>query len=97
MKGTIVPPPPHMTPPPLQVFDFQHGLLFGEMNRLQVSAVHTNVTHPLELSFWGSAPTPVLQVTQGSRHTQHYHAHREPTRWPEGRHNSRLINYASVS
>lgn len=34
----------------LQIFDFQHGLLLGEMDRLQVSAVHSMVPPPLELS-----------------------------------------------
>lgn len=65
----------------LQVFDFQHGFLFGEMHCLQISAVYSVIAPPLELSFWGSAPTPVLQVTQGSRHWHCHHTQREPTNW----------------
>ena len=54
--------------PFIQVFNFEHGLLFGEMNCLQVSAMHSVVRPLLELSFRCPAPTPVLQVTQGSRY-----------------------------
>lgn len=67
--------------PFIQVFNFEHGLLFGEMNCLQVSAMHSVVMPLLELSFRSPAPTPVLQVTQGSRYWQQYHTHCEPTHW----------------
>lgn len=54
--------------PFIQVFNFEHGILFGEMNCLQVSAMYSVVMPLLELSFRGPASTPVLQVTQGSRY-----------------------------
>lgn len=73
----------HRAPSPAkpfsQVFNFQHGLLFGKMNCLQVSAVYSMITPLMEHSFRGSAPTPVLQVTQGGRHTQQHDSHCEPT------------------
>lgn len=65
----------------LQVFDFQHRLLFGEMYCLQVSAVNGMIAPPLELSVWGPAPTPVLQVTQGSRHRHPQHTDQKPAHW----------------
>ncbi|TNN69470.1 hypothetical protein EYF80_020304 [Liparis tanakae] len=60
------------------VFDFQHGFLFGEMHRLQVPAVHSMVAPPVELRIGGSAPTPVLQVTQGRRRCHRHHTHCDP-------------------
>lgn len=81
----------------LQVFDFQHGFLFGKMHRLQVFAMHSMIAPLLDLCFWGSARAPVLQVTQGSRHCQRHHTNWEPTHWNQrGTQNSKLINYSRV-
>lgn len=69
----------------LQVFDFQHSLLFTEVHRLQISAVYGMVMPFLEFRFWGSAPAPVLQVAQGSRYCDCHQTHWQPTHWQRGR------------